>query len=109
MALSVIWHNPKDIEINCFVDKIEVKAKKETDSDSPFDQLTANINETITLGKDLDGTPYVDVVKNEFAELYVTTIKELGENNLTFCTSKTILEETLETLKWNKNIRILRN
>jgi HSP20 family molecular chaperone IbpA len=64
MALSVIGHNPKDIEINCFVDKIEVKAKKETDSDSPFDQLTANINETITLGKDLDGTKSTAEIKN---------------------------------------------
>ena len=64
MALSVIGHDPKDIEINCFVDKIEVKAKKETDSDSPFDQLTANINETITLGKDLDGTKSTAEIKN---------------------------------------------
>jgi HSP20 family molecular chaperone IbpA len=64
MALSVIGHNPKDIEINCFVDKIEVKAKKETDSDSPFYQLTANINETITLGKDLDGTKSTAEIKN---------------------------------------------
>jgi HSP20 family molecular chaperone IbpA len=64
MALSVIGHNPKDIEINCFVDKIEVKAKKETDSNSPFDQLAANINETITLGKDLDGTKSTAEIKN---------------------------------------------
>jgi HSP20 family molecular chaperone IbpA len=64
MALSVIGHDPKDIEINCFVDKIEVKAKKETKDDSPFDQLTANINETITLGKDLDGTKSTAEIKN---------------------------------------------
>ena len=27
LALSVLGHDPKDIEINCFEDKIEIKAK----------------------------------------------------------------------------------
>ncbi len=54
IALSVLGHNPKNIEINCYEDKIEVKAKKDEEK-SVFNQLVGNINETITLGKDLDG------------------------------------------------------
>ena len=30
IALSVLGHEPKNIEINCYEDKIEIKAKKET-------------------------------------------------------------------------------
>lgn len=83
MALSVIGHDPKNIEINCFVDKIEVKAKKEKDSQSPFEQLTANINETITLGKDLDGTKSKAEIKNGILLIVVEKKDESKPKKLT--------------------------
>jgi len=54
IALSVLGHEAKNIEINCYEDKIEVKAKKGEEK-TPFTELVANIDERITLGKDLDG------------------------------------------------------
>ena len=52
IALSVLGHEPENIDINCYVDKIEVKAKKGEGDETPFTQLIANIDERITLGKD---------------------------------------------------------
>ena len=83
MALSVLGHDPKDIEINCFVDKIEVKAKKESNTDSPFDQLTSNIDERITLGKDLDGTKAKAEIKNGILQIIVERKEEAKPKKLT--------------------------
>jgi len=63
IALSVLGHDPKSIEINCYEDKIEVKAKKGEEK-SPFYELVANIDERITLGKDLDGRNAKAEIKN---------------------------------------------
>lgn len=63
IALSVLGHNPESIEINCYEDKIEVKAKKGEDK-TPFTELIANIDERITLGKDLDGRSAKAEIKN---------------------------------------------
>jgi len=44
LALSVLGHDPKDIEINCFEDKIEIKANKtQEDKEHPFNQLVSDI------------------------------------------------------------------
>lgn len=65
MALSVIGHNPKDIEINCYEDKIEIKAKKsQEDTENPFNQLISDIEERITIGKNYDGRQAKAEIKN---------------------------------------------
>lgn len=58
------------------------------------------------IGKDKSGVRYLDVLKDSQASLYVTSIKELGKNNITFCTSKDILTQTLKKLKWDSDIKI---
>jgi HSP20 family molecular chaperone IbpA len=83
MALSVIGHDPKNVEINCFVDKIEVKSKKQSDTESPFDQLTSNIDEVITLGKDLDGTKSKAEIKNGILMITVEKKDESKPKKLT--------------------------
>ena len=56
LARSVLGHDPKDIEINCFEDKIEIKAKKtQEDKEHPFNQLVSDIEERINVGKNFDG------------------------------------------------------
>jgi len=56
LALSVLGHDPKDIEINCFEDKIEIKAKKtQENKEHPFNQLISDIEERINVGKNFDG------------------------------------------------------
>lgn len=77
IALSVLGHDPKNIEINCYEDKIEIKAKKEKkDVETPFDQLVANIDEKITLGKDLDGKTAKAEIKNGILTLIIERKEE---------------------------------
>jgi len=65
IALSVLGHNPEDIEINCFEDKIEIKAKKtQEDKESPFNQLVSDIEERIQVGKNFDGKKAKAEIKN---------------------------------------------
>ena len=65
IALSVLGHDPKDIEINCFEDKIEIKAKKMgEDKETPFNQLVSDIEERIQVGKNFDGKKAKAEIKN---------------------------------------------
>ena len=65
LALSVLGHDPKDIEINCFEDKIEIKAKKtQEDRENPFNQLISDIEERIQVGKNFDGRNAKAEIKN---------------------------------------------
>jgi len=65
IALSVLGHNPEDIEINCFEDKIEIKAKKtHEDIENPFNQLVSDIEERIQVGKNFDGRNAKAEIKN---------------------------------------------
>jgi HSP20 family protein len=65
IALSVLGHDPKDIEINCFEDKIEIKAKKtQEDIEHPFNQLVSDIEERIQIGKNFDGRNAKAEIKN---------------------------------------------
>ena len=64
MALTVLGHDPKDIEINCYEDKIEVKAKKLQDTNSPYNQLISDIDEKINVGKHYDGRNAKAEIKN---------------------------------------------
>ncbi len=82
IALSVLGHNPKNIEINCYEDKIEVKAKKDEEK-SVFNQLVGNINETITLGKDLDGRSAKAEIKNGILSITVERKEESKPKKLT--------------------------
>ena len=84
IALSVLGHDPKNIEIHCYEDKIEVTAKKETkDEKNAVDQLIGNINETITLGKDLDGKNAKAEIKNGILSIVVERKEESKPKKLT--------------------------
>jgi len=65
MSLSVLGHEPKNVEINCFEDKIEIKAKKsKEDIENPFNQLISDIEERISIGKNYDGRNSKAEIKN---------------------------------------------
>jgi HSP20 family protein len=84
IALSVLGHDPKSVEINCYEDKIEVVAKKENnDEKTAVDQLVANINETISLGKDLDGRNAKAEIKNGILSILVERKEESKPKKLT--------------------------
>ena len=84
IALSVLGHDPKNVEINCYEDKIEVVAKKENKEEkTAVDQLIGNIDETITLGKDLDGRNAKAEIKNGILSIVVERKEESKPKKLT--------------------------
>ena len=65
MSLNVLGHEPNNVEINCFEDKIEIKAKKnQEDNENPFNQLISDIEERISIGKNYDGRNSKAEIKN---------------------------------------------
>jgi HSP20 family protein len=65
MSLNVLGHEPKNVEINCFEDKIEKKKKKnQEDNENPFNQLISDIEERISIGKNYDGRNSKAEIKN---------------------------------------------
>jgi len=84
IALSVLGHDPSNIEINCYEDKIEVLAQKETKEEkTAVDQLIGTIKETITLGKDLDGRNAKAEIKNGILSIVVERKEESKPKKLT--------------------------
>ena len=84
IALSVLGHDPKDIEINCFEDKIEIKAKKtQEDKENPFNQLVSDIEERITVGKNFDGKKAKAEIKNGILLITIERKEESKPKKLT--------------------------
>jgi len=84
IALSVLGHNPNDIEINCFEDKIEIKAKKtQEDKESPFNQLVSDIEERIQVGKNFDGKKAKADIKNGILLITIERKEESKPKKLT--------------------------
>jgi HSP20 family protein len=84
MALAVLGHDPKDIEINCFEDKIEIKAKKsQEDKENPFNQLVSDIEERITIGKNYDGRQAKAEIKNGILTISLEKKEESKPKKLT--------------------------
>lgn len=84
IALSVLGHNPEDIEINCFEDKIEIKAKKsEEDKENPFNQLISDIEERVTVGKNFDGRKAKAEIKNGILLITIERKEESKPKKLT--------------------------
>ena len=84
MALSVLGHDPKNIEINCYEDKIEIKAKKsQEDKENPFNQLVSDIEERITIGKNYDGRQAKAEIKNGILTITLDKKEESKPKKLT--------------------------
>ena len=84
LALSVLGHDPNDIEINCFEDKIEIKAKKiGEDKENPFNQLVSDIEERIQVGKNFDGRKAKAEIKNGILLITIERKEESKPKKLT--------------------------
>ena len=84
LALSVLGHDPKDIEINCFEDKIEIKAKKtQEDKENPFNQLVSDIEERVQVGKNFDGRKAKAEIKNGILLITIERKEESKPKKLT--------------------------
>jgi HSP20 family protein len=69
IALSVLGHDKDHIEIHSYEDRIEIKAKKDKENKSVVGQLISDINETIKVGPDFDGTKAEAIIKNGILHL----------------------------------------
>ena len=84
LALSVLGHDPKDIEINCFEDKIEIKAKKtQEDKENPFNQLVSDIEERVQVGKNFDGRKAKAEIKHGILLITIERKEESKPKKLT--------------------------
>ena len=84
IALSVLGHNPNDIEINCFEDKIEIKAKKtQENKEHPFNQLISDIEERINVGKNFDGRKAKAEIKHGILLITIERKEESKPKKLT--------------------------
>ena len=82
IALSVLGHDPKNIDINCYEDKIDVKAKK-GEGNETFNRIVADIDETIRVSKLFDGTKAKAEIKNGILLITLEKREEAKPKKLT--------------------------
>ena len=64
LALSVIGHDPKNVEVNLTEDKINIRATKDRENIDAANQFTFDIDETLNLSKEYDGLTAIAKIKN---------------------------------------------
>jgi HSP20 family protein len=64
LAFSVVGHEPKNVDVTLTEDKVHIRAKKNTEDKSVTGQFVSDIDETITLTKEYDGTTAKAEIKN---------------------------------------------
>ena len=64
LAFSVVGHDPKNVEVTLTEDKVSIRAKKDKEDKSVTGQFVSDIEETITLTKEYDGTTARAEIKN---------------------------------------------
>jgi len=75
-ALSVIGHDPKNVEVSLTQDKINIRAKADTEDKSVYGQFVKNIDETLNLTKDYDGTTASAEIRNGILKIVVDKKEE---------------------------------
>jgi len=64
LALSVIGHDPKNVEVNLTEDKINIRATKDRENKDVANQFVFDIDETLNLSKEYDGLSAKAEIKN---------------------------------------------
>lgn len=64
LALSVIGHDPKNVEVNLTEDKINIRATKDRENKNVANQFVFDIDETLNLSKEYDGLTAKAEIKN---------------------------------------------
>jgi HSP20 family molecular chaperone IbpA len=74
IALSVLGHDPKNVEVELTTDKIFVKAEKNKEDKSLKNSFVRNINESLKLHSDFDGLTAKAKIENGI--LHITLEKK---------------------------------
>jgi HSP20 family molecular chaperone IbpA len=64
LALSVIGHDPKNVEVNLTEDQINIRATKDKENKEVGNQFVFDIDETLNLSKEYDGLSATAEIKN---------------------------------------------
>jgi HSP20 family molecular chaperone IbpA len=64
LALSVIGHDPKNVEVNLTESQINIKATKDKENKDVANQFVFDIDETLNLSKEFDGLTAKAEIKN---------------------------------------------
>jgi len=64
LALSVIGHDPKNVEVNLTESQINIKATKDKENKNVANQFVFDIDETLNLSKEFDGLTAKAEIKN---------------------------------------------
>jgi HSP20 family molecular chaperone IbpA len=71
IAISVLGHDPKAVNVELTEDKIFIKAEKGDEDKSTFSSLVSNINETLKLSKDYNGLSAKATINNGILNIVV--------------------------------------
>jgi HSP20 family molecular chaperone IbpA len=73
LAFSVQGFNPDDVHINCYSDRITIKAKNEKskNEEDVVSQFTINVDETVTLTPEFDGKLAEAIIKNGILKITI--------------------------------------
>jgi HSP20 family molecular chaperone IbpA len=76
VVISVIGHDPKNVNVELTEDKITVKAKKNTDDKTLASTLIKDIDDTFRLGKDFNGLSAKAKIENGILKITVEKKEE---------------------------------
>ena len=76
IAYLVVGHDPKNVEVSLTQDKINIRAKADTEDKSVYGQFVKNIDETLNLTKDYDGTTASAEIRNGILKIVVDKKEE---------------------------------
>jgi HSP20 family molecular chaperone IbpA len=76
IALSVVGHDPKKVEVELTEDRIFIKADTDKESKSVSKHLISDLNETLRLGKDFDGLSAKASIENGILHIVVDKKEE---------------------------------
>jgi HSP20 family protein len=76
IAYLVVGHDPKNVEVSLTQDKINIRAKVETEDKSVYGQFVKNIDETLNLTKEYDGTTATAEIRNGILKIVVDKKEE---------------------------------
>ena len=76
IAVSVLGHDPKNVEVELTTDKIFVKAEKNKEDKSLKNSFVRNINESLKLHSDFDGLTAKAKIENGILHIAVEKKEE---------------------------------
>jgi len=76
IAYLVVGHDPKNVEVSLTVDKITIRAKADAEDKSAYGQFVKNIDETLNISKEFDGTTANAEIRNGILKITIDKREE---------------------------------